>query len=73
MELKFKVIVRPAQEIFEDADADMFATVVQNRKGRQWAAKALWGCPGNAAENAMVLQEMLNDGVKLEKDSWTEI
>jgi hypothetical protein len=71
--MKFTVKVLNAQEVVADAQDGFFATVVENRKGRRWVAKGLWDCPGNAAENAMVLEEMLNDGVKLNREHWDEI
>jgi hypothetical protein len=70
--MKFTVKVLNAQEVIDDAQDGFFATIVENRKGRRWVSKSLWGCPGNAAENAMVLEEFLNSGGKLDREAWVE-
>lgn len=64
--MKFKVRVE------ENANGT-FRLAVVNRKGRKWVSDAAFGCPGNAGETAMVLEEYLNNGGKMTDPSkWTE-
>ena len=42
------------------------------RTGRRWISKDLMDT-GNAAEEAMIIEEMINDGVKLHKHAWHEM
>ena len=51
----------------------LFAIEVSNRAGRTWRNKDLEGCPGNAGEAAMCLEEWLATGGKLQNpDNWVQ-
>ena len=54
--------------------ADGYRLTITNRRGRKWVKTTTEGCPGNAAEAAMVLQEYLDDGNLLtrSRDYWRE-
>lgn len=71
--MKFKVSVEAASPRHCVEADESFAVVVANRNGREWCSKSLEGCPGNAAERAMVLEEFLNDGGKLDPEKWDEV
>jgi hypothetical protein len=69
---KFKVTVENAAKYYDGEGDESFVLVVTNRHNRAWFYNYAEGCPGNAAESAMVLQEMLDNGEKLNKENWTE-
>jgi len=68
----FKVTVEYAGRYIPEAD-EHFVVVITNRAGRKWHSNYAHGCPGNAGESAMVLEEYINDGNKINKDDWTEV
>lgn len=53
----------------EKYDGELAQIVVTNRAGRRWISKEAQDI-GNAAEEAMVIEEMINDGIKLNKEAW---
>ena len=72
--MKYTVAVHNAGEFFEDGVGDEnFVMVVSNKAGRKWFSNSASACPGNVAEEAMVIEEMINDGVKVIKGAWTEV
>ena len=36
-----------------------FAIQIENRAGRRWISNGVHGCPGNAAEDAMIIEECI--------------
>lgn len=61
--------------MIERSGETRFAIVIENRKGRMWVHNRFDTDFGNAAEEAMVLDEYLNiPGKKLSNpEAWTEI
>lgn len=54
-------------------DGEAFRIIIRNRKGREWISKDADCDLGNISEEAMVLEEVINDGVKLSNpDHWME-
>lgn len=51
-------------------DGETFRMRVENRAGRAWISKSQEMEPGNLAESAMVLEEMICGGRKLNPDCW---
>ena len=68
---KFEVSVKNAAEFHGNCD-ESFVITIENRAGRKWFSNTIHSCPGNAAESALVLSEMINDGFKLNNKEWTE-
>ena len=57
----------------EAYDGEMAHIIVTATKsGRRWISKEVQDT-GNAAEEAMVIEEMINDGVKLLPHAWLEM
>jgi len=71
MAQKFTVVVE-AFLTGLDGNPEGFVEVIYNRAGRKWVSNDVEACPGDAAEHAMVLEEMLNGGVKINPNHWTE-
>jgi hypothetical protein len=49
-----------------------FTLQIKNRAGRCWVSNIVSACPGNCAEDAMVIEECLILGTKLTASQWTE-
>jgi pyrroloquinoline quinone (PQQ) biosynthesis protein C len=52
---------------------DKFFMVIENRAGRKWVSKHGEYDLGNAGESAMIVEEIINGGVKLNMNNWTEV
>ncbi len=64
---KFRVTVEPVE--------GGWSLNIRNKAGREWRNTEVQGCPGNCAEDAMLLEEYLSDGPgKLSNpDNWVEV
>jgi hypothetical protein len=56
----------------EKFDGEYAYVIVSNKIGRRWITKN-YAEYGNACENAMIIEEMINGGEKLIKGDWNEI
>lgn len=56
-----------------DAPHGLFTIKVTNRAGRAWVSKDSTGDLGNVGEEAMIIEEMINGGEKLNKAYWREV
>lgn len=59
-------------EEIDDGLAQGWKIAITNGRGRRWYQKGIEGCPGNAAEHAAILQEVLDDGNTLDPSYWEE-